>query len=117
MAVRKCACRFWIFPKRRRFARRLVAQRAVVRDVSPVLICQVNRTFLDLIVLVELGCWMVCFWWMHRISARQNAVLEELRDQGERIEKVSKEEHELMKELHPAVQNIEKTVGEVNESV
>jgi hypothetical protein len=76
-----------------------------------------DRRFLDLIVLVELGCWAVCFWWMHRISSRQNTVLEQLRDQAERIEKVSREEHELMKELHPAVQNIEKTVGEVNETV
>lgn len=66
---------------------------------------------------MELGCWVVCFWWMHRISSRQNTVLEQLREQGERIEKVSNEEHEIMKELHPKVEKIEKTVGEVNESV
>ena len=66
---------------------------------------------------MELGCWVVCFWWMHRISSRQNAVLEQLHEQGKRIEKVSTEEHEIMKELHPKVEKIEKTVGKVNESV
>jgi hypothetical protein len=48
---------------------------------------------------------------MHRISVRQNSVLEQLRKQGHRIESVSKEEHELLKELHPTVQKIEETVS------
>lgn len=73
------------------------------RDMIP-------RNILDIIVLVELCCWVVCFWWMHRISSRQNAVLEQLRSQSTRIERVSSEGHELVKELHPAVQNIEKIV-------
>jgi uncharacterized protein (UPF0335 family) len=48
---------------------------------------------------------------MHRISSRQNVVLKQLREQAHRIENVSKEEHEILKELHPAVQKIEETVG------
>lgn len=65
----------------------------------------------DVIVIVELICWPVCFVWMHRISARQNSVLEQLRNQGHRIESVSREEHEILKELHPTVQKIEETVS------
>jgi hypothetical protein len=26
------------------------------------------------------AAWVVCFWWMHRISARQDALLIELRE-------------------------------------
>lgn len=62
---------------------------------------------------VGTGCWAVCFWWMHRISQRQDALLTELREQGERIEQLSKEEHELIKEVHPAVHEIRETVLEV----
>jgi hypothetical protein len=29
---------------------------------------------------VGTGAWVVCFWWMHRISARQDALLTELRE-------------------------------------
>lgn len=45
------------------------------------------------LAVVDLGCWAVCFVWMHRISSRQNALLDELRQQGNRIERVSNEEH------------------------
>ena len=65
----------------------------------------------DLLAVVGMACWPVCFRWMHRISARQNAVLKQLHDQGRRIEDVSKEEHHILKELHPAVQNIEESVA------
>jgi peptidoglycan hydrolase CwlO-like protein len=75
-----------------------------------------RREILDSIVLLEFGCWIICFWWMHKISVKQNALLEQLHDQAHRIEKVAKEEHAIVKELHPAVQNIEKVVGEVAES-
>jgi len=51
-------------------------------------------------------CWGVCFWWMHRISARQNFLLDQLREQARRIEKMSKEEHDLIKEVHPQVGEI-----------
>jgi hypothetical protein len=51
-------------------------------------------------------CWVVCFWWMHRISTKQNALLDQLHAQGKRIEKLSKLEHELIKEVHPQVSEI-----------
>jgi hypothetical protein len=36
--------------------------------------------------LVGTVCWAVCFWWMYRISAKQNDLLEKLGEQGKRIE-------------------------------
>src|SRR5438034_1215035 len=35
---------------------------------------------------IGLICWCVCFWWMHRISARQDALLKELHEITTRIE-------------------------------
>ena len=55
-------------------------------------------------------CWLVCFWWMHRISAKQNALLAQLHAQGKRIEKLSKLEHDLIKEVRPQV-------GEIKEEI
>ena len=51
-------------------------------------------------------CWVVCFLWMHRISTKQNALLDQLHSQGKRIEKLSKHEHDLIKEVHPKVGEI-----------
>jgi len=51
-------------------------------------------------------CWGACFWWMHLISKKQNFLLDQLREQGRRIEKVSKLEHDLIKEVHPQVGEI-----------
>lgn len=76
-----------------------------------------TRALLDLANLIGLGCWCVCFWWMHRISSRQDALLDQLRRQGHRIEKISEEEHALMSEVHPNVAAIQKTVGEVSDKV
>jgi hypothetical protein len=76
-----------------------------------------TRWILDLINIAGLACWMVCFWWMHRISSRQNAVLEQLRKQGERVENISHEEHAILSELHPNVEAIQKGVDEVSEKV
>jgi hypothetical protein len=76
-----------------------------------------TRFLLDLVNLIGLGCWCVCFWWMHRISSRQNAVLDQLRRQAERIEQVSREEHALVAELHPNVKSLHKEVVEVSEKV
>lgn len=70
-----------------------------------------NPLLRDCIVIVELTCWPICFWWMHRISSRQDAMLKQLRKQAQRIENVSKEEHQILKELHPAVQKIEEEVS------
>ena len=63
------------------------------------------------------GCWVVCFWWMHRISSRQDALLHELREQGRRIEKLSKIEHDLIKEVHPTVRDIKQDVAQVAAAV
>ena len=51
-------------------------------------------------------CWVFCFWWMRRISINQNKLLARLQEQGKRIEKLSKMEHDLIKEVHPQVGEI-----------
>ena len=51
---------------------------------------------------------------MHRISSRQDATLKQLQRQARRIEEVSKAEHEILSDLHPSVQKIEKGVDEVS---
>jgi hypothetical protein len=43
---------------------------------------------------------------MYRISAKQNTLLTQLHAQGKRIEKLSKLEHDLIKEVHPQVSEI-----------
>jgi hypothetical protein len=62
-------------------------------------------------------CWIVCFWWMHRISSRQNATLEELHQMTVRIEKLSRSEHDLIREVHPQVNEIKEKVENVREAV
>jgi hypothetical protein len=62
-------------------------------------------------------CWGVCFWWMHRISSRQDSVLQELRAMTKRIEKLSQKEHELISEVHPRVNEIKEHVKDVREAV
>ena len=51
-------------------------------------------------------CWGICFWCMRRLSIKQNILLDQLREQGKRIEKLSKLEHDLIKEVHPQVNEI-----------
>jgi hypothetical protein len=58
-------------------------------------------------------CWGVCFWWMHRLSTKQNALLVQLREQSMRIEKLSKIEHDLIKEVHPQVNEIKEGMEEM----
>jgi hypothetical protein len=58
------------------------------------------------LTLIGTLCWVGCFWWMHRISSKQNALLDQLHAQGKRIEKLSKIEHDLIKEVHPQVGEI-----------
>jgi cell division protein FtsB len=58
-------------------------------------------------------CWGVCFWWMRRLSIKQNALLAQLREQGKRIEKLSKMEHDLIKEVHPQVHEIKEGMDEM----
>lgn len=55
--------------------------------------------------------------WMWRISSKQNAMLKELNDQTCRIERLSKAEHDLIKEVHPQVGEIKEQVQEVAENV
>jgi iron-sulfur cluster repair protein YtfE (RIC family) len=74
------------------------------------------RSLVNLVTFLDIACWGVCFWWMYRISQRQNAMLKELQQQAHRIERVSKEEHEILKELHPTVQKIDEAVDQVKES-
>jgi hypothetical protein len=63
--------------------------------------------------LLGTGCWGVCFWWMYRISREQNHLLDRLTEQGKRIEKLSKVEHDLIKEVHPQVSDIKDGMDEV----
>jgi phosphoserine phosphatase len=58
-------------------------------------------------------CWGFCFWWMHRLSKKQNFLLDQLRDQGKRIEKLSRIEHDLIKEVHPQVNEIKEGMEEM----
>ena len=64
-----------------------------------------------------MGCWLVCFWWMHRISSRQDAMLKELHEMTERVERISKAEHEMIRDVHPQVGEIKKHVETVKEAV
>jgi len=65
------------------------------------------------LTLLGTVCWGVCFWWMHRISAKQNYLLDKLRDQGKRIEDLSRVEHDLIKEVHPQVGEIKEGMEEM----
>ena len=58
-------------------------------------------------------CWAACFWWMLRISTKQNSLLDQLREQGRRIEKLSKIEHDLIQEVHPQVTEIKEGMEEI----
>jgi hypothetical protein len=50
---------------------------------------------------------------MRRLSVKQNALLDQLREQGKRIEKLSKIEHDLIKEVHPQVNEIKEGMDEM----
>ena len=58
-------------------------------------------------------CWVVCFGWMYQISAKQDRVMDQLREQGKRIEKLSRIEHDLIKEVHPQVGAIKEGLEEM----
>jgi hypothetical protein len=51
-------------------------------------------------------CRGVCFWLMRRISIKQNYLLDQLREQGKRIEKLFKIKHDLIEEVHSWVNEI-----------
>ena len=58
-------------------------------------------------------CWAACFWWMNRISKKQNDLLAQLREQGKRIEKLSKIEQDLIEQVHPQVNEIKEGMEEM----
>jgi hypothetical protein len=58
-------------------------------------------------------CWGFCFWWMRRLSIKQNLLLDQLREQGKRIEKLSRIEHDLIKEVHPQVNEIKEGMDQM----
>ena len=70
-----------------------------------------------LLAWVGTACWLVCFWWMHRLSARQEMMLKELNDVAKRIEQLSKAEHDMLREVHPKVDEIKESVKDVSDAV
>jgi hypothetical protein len=54
---------------------------------------------------VGTGAWVICFWWMRRISARQDALLMELKE-------LAKTQHDILREVHPDVGEIKEHVVE-----
>lgn len=70
-----------------------------------------------LLAWVGTACWVVCFWWMHRLSSRQEMMLKELHDMTKRIEKLSKAEHDMIREVHPKVDEIKESVKDVSDAV
>ena len=66
---------------------------------------------------VGTACWAVCFWWMHRLSSRQEMMLKELHDVTKRIEQLSKAEHDMLREVHPKVDEIKESVKDVSNAV
>jgi hypothetical protein len=70
-----------------------------------------------LLTWVGIGCWCICFWWMHRISSRQDSMLEELHEMTARIEKLSQSEHDLISQVHPQVGEIKEQVENVRDAV
>jgi hypothetical protein len=71
------------------------------------------QTIALVLAWVGTGCWAVCFWWMHRLSSRQETMLKELHDVTKRIEKLSKAEHDMLQEVHPTVETIKESVKDV----
>lgn len=70
-----------------------------------------------LLAWAGIACWVVCFWWMHRISSKQEAMLKELHDVTKRIEQLSKIEHDMLRDVHPNVEEIKESVRGVADAV
>jgi hypothetical protein len=75
------------------------------------------QTIALILAWVGTGCWGICFWWMHRLSSRQEMMLKELHDVTKRIEKLSEIEHDLIREVHPNVEEIKESVEDVSDAV
>ena len=66
---------------------------------------------------VGIACWLVCFWWMHRISSHQDTMLKDLHEITKRIEGLSRAEHDLIRDVHPKVAEIKQKVEDVADAV
>jgi hypothetical protein len=75
------------------------------------------QTIALILAWVGTACWAICFWWMHRLSSRQEMMLKELHDVTKRIETLSKAEHDLISEVHPKVDEIKESVKDVSDAV
>jgi hypothetical protein len=73
--------------------------------------------FVLVLTWIGIGCWIACFWWMHRISSRQTAMLNELRDMTKRVERLSQAGHDLIRDVHPQVGEIKEHVETVKEAI
>jgi hypothetical protein len=76
-----------------------------------------KMTIALLLAWIGTACWAVCFWWMHRLSSKQEMMLKELHDMTKRIEKLSQAEHDLIREVHPKVDEIKESVKDVSDAV
>jgi hypothetical protein len=54
---------------------------------------------------VGTGAWVICFWWMHRISTRQDAMLAELRE-------LAQTQHDILREVRPDIDEIKEHIVE-----
>ena len=68
-----------------------------------------HQTIAYILTWVGTGAWVVCFWWMYRISARQDALLTELRE-------LAQTQHDILREVHPDVGEIKEHVIEAQET-
>lgn len=71
------------------------------------------QTIALVLAWVGTGCWVVCFWWMRRLSSRQETMLQELHAVTKRIEQLSEAEHDMLREVHPSVEKIKESVKDV----
>jgi hypothetical protein len=76
-----------------------------------------REDFMYVVALIDLACWFGCFGWMFVLSKKQNKMLAEIREQGRRIEDLSKKEHDLIREVHPQVKDIKNDVANMNSKV
>lgn len=71
------------------------------------------QTMALILAWIGTACWVVCFWWMRRLSSRQETMLKELDAVTKRIEQLSKDEHDLLQEVHPNVEKIKESIKDV----
>jgi len=76
-----------------------------------------NAGLITWLTIIDTICWPACFWWMYTISSKQNRLLKQLAEQGTRIEKLSRAEHDLIREVHPQVEEIKEGMRDVREAV